>query len=534
MDESKFFFEAITFCIGSALILMYSFDRFNTPPSNRALTTAVRYYTSASAYMLTYLSAYCILLYYPNLMNWLLKMANENIDIPDSLPSAVVGAILLSILIPKLPVLSKIDSKLRKFLQNLAAIPIQALKLSGEMQNAKFVVPEKLVEKIKKYMLEHSFDERDFNFDETDTAEFIWIKNTALILQLATWEKDDRFVAFLSERSGQFKRLEERYKRLRAMALNCFSLSRQIAGDEKEDSLIKALNKVNTNFKDQAEDLFKEICHFLSQGVLKCQLTHGSRCRELKHMGFQNLENVKYSRSLNIHQMVTITGILLVLLLLNFILIAPNTWSGRDKTLLMITMIVSIYSISVYCAIYPKDKYAFFRRNEENSLPVAGYFISGLCAVIIAIPVSVFFKTLIFMKGPTDLYQAMVESWKSFYSSSYPWMIMAFVTAPTTSFLSDYGPGEKIPEIWWRFIQAATQAVITVLAALFVLWWLQGIHPNGMPVPNKTSVVGLSAAVGFSLGFIIPYWYRCARDKECKMEEIDQALQDSDLVQSEI
>ena len=70
------------------------------------------------------------------------------------------------------------------------------------------------------------FDERDFNIEETDTAEFLWVKTTALLLQLETWGKDDRFVVFFKERNGQFKRLEDQYKRLRALALNCFSLSR--------------------------------------------------------------------------------------------------------------------------------------------------------------------------------------------------------------------------------------------------------------------------------------------------------------------
>lgn len=527
--------DPITLLLGMVLILLYSFDRFNTPPSNRALTTAARYYISATAYMLIYLMAYFVLLYYPNLMNWLLKMADQNINLPHSLPTSVVGAILLSIVIPKIPILNKLDSRLIKFLQNLAAIPLQALRLSGSIQEAKFLVPINLVKKIKEYLRDNSFDERDLIFEETDTAEFLWVKNTALILQLETWGKaDSRFVVFFNERSGQFKRLKERYNRLRAMALNCFSLSRQIAGDEREDSLIRAVSKVNTNFTDQAEDLFKEICHFISQGVLKCQLTHGSRCRELRDMGFQESVEDRSDRSLNIDQMVTLYGILIILVLMNFILVSQETGINIEKILLKSTMIVSIFCISVYCAIYPKEKYAFFKRAESDRTRVSGYMLSGLASVMIGIPVCLFFKTLIFLKGSAGLYPAMEEAWKNFSSLSYPWMFMAFVTAPITSVLSDYGPSEKISENWWRFMQAATQAALTLLAAEFVFYWLKSIYPTELGFPyRETRVMVISTAVGFAIGFAVPYWYRRARDTEGKIEEIDQVSQDLDLARSE-
>jgi hypothetical protein len=520
--------EPVTVGLGIALILMYSFDRFNTPPSNRALTTAARYYTSASVYMLIYLLAYSILLYYPDLMNWLLKMASENLTIPDSLPTAVVGAILLSIVIPKLPGFAKIDSRVRKFLQTLAAIPLQAYNLSGDIKKAKYSIPEKWTEKVTKTMREIGFKRRDLVFEDTDTAEFLWTKITALYLQIKAWEEDDRFLAFFKERNDQFKRLEDRYKRLRFMALNCFSLSKQIAGDEREDNMIKSVKQVNSNFRDQADDLLKEICNFISQGTLKCQLTRASRSRELKNMGFI-MPVDSTSSSLIVQNVAIVSIILIVLLLMNFIIIAPDTWPGREQTLLMVTMIVSIYALSVYCAIYAKEKFASFKRKKDGKPLADRYILTGVAAVCLGIIVNLIFKTLIYVRGPADLFSAIGEAWSDFSKYSYPWMLMAFVTASTTSFLADYGSPEKISDRLWRLLQATIQAVLTAMAGFLILWWLRDIYPETRKVPERIAVLSVSLAVGFIIGYIIPHWYRGVHAKESELSEEKFELEDSNL-----
>jgi heme/copper-type cytochrome/quinol oxidase subunit 4 len=524
--------EPFTGLLGTAVIIMYAFDRFNTPPSNRALTTAARYYISASVYILIYLISYSVLLYYPNLLVLLIKIANLNITVPETLPTTIVGAILLAIIIPKIPGFAKLDTKLRKFLQTLAAIPYEAYNLSVEISKAKFSIPTGMIKRIKKDFAERGFEEGDLIYTDTDTSEFLWVKITALFFQIDSWKKDQRFDAFFNERMDQFKRLEDQYKRLRAMALNCFNLLRQTAGDERDDPMIKAVNKLNCNFRDHAENLLKEICNFISQGVLRCQLTHGSRCRELACMGFQKSEKVPQS-SYIIHNVVVLSIILTVLLLIYFIILVPDNWKGREKTLLMVTMIVSIYSLSVYCAVYLKEKYSSFRRNEDNQLPVANYLITGVVAVVLVVPVTLFFKTLIYLKGSSGVYMAMAKAFDSLASTSYPWLFMAFTTALITSFLSDCESPGKISETLWRLIQATVQAFVTACAAGLVIWWLGGIRDSSS-MPEVLTVMSISSAVGFIIGCFIPHWYREERTKNIIKREKEYKEPGERLVSSEL
>lgn len=503
--------QFVTVCLGLGLIAIYALERFNTPPSNRASTTAVRYYSAASAYILLYLLAYIILLNYPTLTNYLIGNAGDAKEQLQNLPTTVVVALLMSILIPKVPLLSKADSKVRRFLQNLAAIPIEALRLSKEIHDVPYIVPPKHQMEVSERMKSGGFKEEDIVFEDGKTAQHLWTKTTAVIYSLEHWERDTRFAAFAHERRGQFERLKERHKRLTAMAINCFTLVGETGGGGPEDTMQEAVSKFCANFMAEADDLFQEICHYISQGVLKCKLTQGARCRELEDMGFLPPKEEPV-RALSINQVLTLTGILLILLLVNFVFVSPETWKGREETLLMITMIVSIYSVAVMCAVYPKDSWALFQKKRKKYFPVIGYLLSGIAAVVLGIPISLIFKTLIYSKGDPNLIAAASIAWDQFVSVSYPWMFMAFATAIITAFIIDFEPPEKLPAKWTRWLEAAMQAAATALASLLVHWWLgEFATKSGAKVPPQFSVLIVSATVGFVLGFIVPTWYRRAQ-----------------------
>ena len=102
---------------------------------------------------------------------------------------------------------------------------------------------------------------------------------------------------------------------------------------DSEDPMNQAVTKFSTNLLDESDNLFEEICNYISQGVLKCKLTHGTRCKEIEDMGFKPPPG-KTIHSLSINHVLILAGILLIFLMLNFIVFFP-VWEGHEKTLLM-------------------------------------------------------------------------------------------------------------------------------------------------------------------------------------------------------
>jgi hypothetical protein len=143
-----------------------------------------------------------------------------------------------------------------------------------------------------------------------------------------------------------------------------------------------------------------------------------------------------------------------VLITVNFIILLPVR-GNLEKTLLMVTLIVSVYLSAAWFAVLLKDKLPDFRRKPGQFPPVGFYIVSGLVSVTAGVPISLFFKTLIFAKGPLNAYQAFTAAWQDFSTGKYPWMFMAFTTAIIISVLSDYPPPEKISTKNWRFIESA-------------------------------------------------------------------------------
>jgi hypothetical protein len=270
----------VAFLLGVLLIIIYALERFNTPPSNRASTTAVRYYSGAVAYVLIYLFAYYVLNKYPYLLQLLLKAAagNSEVALPrfaQDASSTVLIAILLPTLIPKVPLLSKMDKRLRKFLQSLAAIPFEALRLSKEIHDAPFSAPQQLQKNVKDDLVNRGFEEQDVVFENGNLAQHLWTKIAVLKLRLESWEQDTRFSAFTHERRSEYNRLSENYHRLTGMAMNCFKLIRQTPAGRNAEPMQEAVNRFRSNFMDEADNLFKELCDFMSQGILKCKSKRG-------------------------------------------------------------------------------------------------------------------------------------------------------------------------------------------------------------------------------------------------------------------
>ena len=350
-------------------------------------------------------------------------------------------------------------------------------------------------------------------FDSQEPMVHGWVKIVSLIIQLKEWEQKRGISLFAYERSGQLGRIKEHYKRLSSTAHYTFSLSLQA----KDDPDVKALQDAISNFRSslisEEKVLFSEICDFISQGVLKCCITLNARNKALKEIGF-SFKNHTSEAGLSINQVITLFGLLLFLVLTNFILFRPPD-ADVERVILMVTMIVSIYSAAVVCGVYPKQQWTLFQYSETTFYPVVGYVLSGLTAVLFSICLSLFFKTLIFANDPNinGFSETFNSAWNDLTTNSYPWLVMSFATAVTTAFLIDWRKPNWVKYKWQRFVEACLQGVVLVTAAALVHWWLSGLSSNNVftgRVPDLGSVLRIAAIIGVVIGVFVPSWYRSA------------------------
>ena len=522
----------IEILIGAILITIYAHERFNTPPNVRASTTAIRYYVASAIYLMIYLITFYLLTKYPFVLGKLNLMKPE--EVTGATP--IIVAMVLSMLVPKIPLASTLDTKLKLFLHRLAAIPFEAIRLSKELQACDYKVPghfdpeHKHVKKLFDELKEQGYEQPEKLVDAEYTVITNWINITSLMIQVKSWESKSQFSSFVQERAGQLDRIKDHYARLSSLVQNAYLLNQEMAKHKKlKNDLGAAISKVTSKFDEDLQNeqraMYSELCDFISHGLLKTCIMGTSRIRTLNNMGFADM-HVENRVGLSVNSTLALFGILLILTLVNFILFQPKPVEGaetvdRTRIMLMVTMIVAIYSAAVICAVVPKQLSPYFQASEKHSYPGGAYVMSGLLAMCASFIISMAFRTLLYALKPE--YSGFVEpfqkAWEHFSTSSYPWLIMAFVCTLTLAFLIDWQQPKWIKPKYARVTSGVIQASILVSAVSLVHWWLTGLASSDSfhgQLPPLVQLIRVSTIIGFVLGFFVPAWYTNSTRIEAK------------------
>ena len=544
--------------LGAIFVAVYALERFNTPKTNRSSTTAARYYAAASSYLGISLLIYWGLAQSPQLLDDLKQFIDiplpEGADPKNPQEPVVEVAMLLSVLLCKIPILAQFDYKLRAFFQNLAEIPMEAIRFSKLIAKARFNPSAEMRDAIRFQLLENKIAEEDIQFDtinETSlhTAQALWVRITALKQGVDSWATQRGYAGFLQQRNKEYDSLNARYIQLNDLAKNYFSLLKSTNNDNVDNPLNKAVEDFRRNYVEQANTLADDLCQFVASGVLQCQLTHGNRIQAIHEIGFEMPQEVN-NNSLSINRVLTLLSILVMLLLVNFIAFAHH--SDSESLMIKATMIGTIFVISVVCATFPKGRWEFFRRDTDGTRPTAGYLFSGLLAVALAVPINVGFNSLIFLGKASTVVQhsqttadsstitpnatsgetiskddntagkasAIARAWEKFSTYSYPWLFMAFASTVLTAFMVDNRPSRRISARQLRWLEAFGQATGTLLAACLVLWWLADIRPLGT-IWDILVILLRVFMIGGVIGALVPSWYRKAMSVEPAPAKID-------------
>lgn len=505
--------------LGALLIVIYATERFNTPRTNRASTTAGRYYSAAAIYLLIYLLTFYVFSKYPQMLKVLIddSEVQQRLALANGSNTPVLVAMIFSLLVPKIPLVSELDLRLRMFLHRLASIPYEAIRMSKEVQGMHYEIPASLTPELLHEMEERNFPVQADSPESADPIVRNWMNIAALILQLRHWERMHPFAAFMQERSGQLQRIHERYHRLCASATSAYDLCRQARSQPDVPALQEAATRFSRNLRADEKSLYAEICDFISQAILiNCFRLH-SRRNTLHALGFQPLET-ENDEGLSVHQGVILAGMLLMLLLTSFIVFSQSMLD-IEEILLRAAMIVSIYSAAVFFVVYPKEKWQFFQYTGGRFYPVASYLVSGLLAMPACMVINIFFQTLIKVSAPENQGwgHAIEAAFIRYWTFSYPWMTLACVTSIALAFLIDWQLPLRLGQRARNFCKAGLMMVVLMASTWLVHEWLVQLYLTNGKIFHVSlgSLLRNAAIIGFVLGYFVPAWFcrNCEQQK---------------------
>lgn len=504
--------------IGAIFVLISASSRFNTPPTNRSSTTALRYHTASLCYLLLGMALYFGLYCFPPIVEAVstemgfFKAGAKSLE---AISTAPLIALLLTLLVDRIPPLADADNWVREHLQKMAAIPYEARRLAADLRKSRHSISPSLQEAVMRRLVGLGFHADDVLFDDSTSLKHLWTKVSALMIQLEEWEGDRKFGSFLARHEGELGDLKRQWRQLAPKVRLLYG----IAPGDAVASGDRLMLLVQDELTEQSSALLAGIYSLVSRGLLQCGTTNGARALSLASLGF-DIRTVNPKPKLTLDHFMTLSMVILGALLPGITIVYRFTGARIGELLNQSLMVSTIYCAAVICAVYPKDHWKFARRSQHNLRPMSFYLTAGLLATAASLVIRFVFQLMLYHLPKEALLRSQL---------GFPWSVCAFVAAFMVAWMIDDEPTSRMPPARLRWIEALAGGSSLALASPLVVTWLaqvtHHIESAGQmhlpPPPPLPLALVSSFSIGFVIGYLVPTWYRQARHKDVLATEAE-------------
>jgi hypothetical protein len=502
---------------GALFVAFYGFERFRKPPAepgargltyaSRATTTAASYYTAVILYCGIGVLLYGTLLFSPSVLEKIWELVPQlGNEVPDALrhsPSVVV-ALLLTVLLTKVPALAALDDFVRVRLQHMAAIPFEVRRLAVELKRAGFrPASEDEHAEIMPGLLVHGFDEADLRYAAGDTLLGRWLRLATLLRRVEVWEAEGGLREYFVECPGELEALRERGEDVGVKVGRAYGLGRGPEGGSGDARTVATLTAYREDVAAAVEALLRDVHDAISRAVLLCELTEHRRARRLGALGFE-VEVQRVGRiSLNTLMLLFTLGSVVFLFVFS---VMPHRRPGETPVDLVLrsVMIAAIYCVSLWCALAPKSRWLAARRTPGGARPWAAYLLWSVVAAVSGASVSLGVKVIYYAK------LGFGEAWVRF-AEGLPWTVMTFAVAYAVAVMADDEPGDltamRLGHRSLRTVETVGMVALMVPASLLVYRLLLDTQPIDR-IPPLSQVLATVLIVSVAIGALVPSWYR--------------------------
>lgn len=485
--------DAAHFMAG-VLTAFYAGNRFATPRTLRSETTRFQYYSSSVTYVVSCIGLLMFLSWILAHKPALLGILYSPSPIPEelkSLDAPLVAALILTTLLPSVPVLRDFDSAMLRFFHRMGAIPLGAVRWAQRMNMTQLTISEKLVADTKLYIANSTLLpdslaaqlQPDFTLD---SVRFRFTRCLALYVALSNLSGWTGYSADFPEERAAF---EKKMSSFFAQSVAFFTLTTQLVQRQLEP----AADPVD-QFRSYALDAYEDIRLMLARVLLYSCNSDAEVAHQLAKIGFSIQRPSAIRLPLNLLSF-DFAGVVVL-----FVIMAVSLADGDFGRALTIGMLVAInQSIAAVCALAPKQLWNFADYRSARERPTLSYLISGACTLTITLPISFGFY-LLRVHFPLDVHPILP------FAAQAKWLLLPTVLSIALAFACDDAI-EADHELWWlKWVESAGLAALMGLSGFLVMRWLSVNQPTVQHLLLIPSL--LSASIGALFGATIPYWYR--------------------------
>jgi hypothetical protein len=507
--------------ISSLIVIIYALKRFETPSPARGTTTFVRYSLAKCCYVLSMLLLFILLGGGLTDSAPLLALVAKGVAKDASLPGPLYAALLLTALLPNVPILSRVDEWIKQEFQRIGNIPFEVRQLSARLQQTPLELNPNLYPGFHDDLRDAGVDEAWFSLPN-DRLEARWSRIVALRLSPNSWRELRGYSAYLADREEQLKDIDERYKALGASLDETGALKGAAATTSIAATLARQLRR-------QITDLNKSLCDFIAGGVLQCEWSRGDREAKLRAIGFPRIDELR--NPLGVNEVLLVGSIVFVVM--NAIVLAFRSYApdGLAQALYVAAMVAIIYAVAIVIAIYPKTMWRAADIQHTRSRPFGAYVLSGVVAAVVAFFIAVAFK-YVFVTPDKFIAPDHFRTVLTDTAMKWPWTLMTLGATVSITWAADdhaTDPGQEPG--WLRWAEAFALAAIFCALQWYVCELLVG---QGFKEYHDGQLQFLltSTIIGGCIGFLVPHLYRKGNAEARAAQEPKPALQPSEAARA--
>lgn len=303
------------YAFGGSCVALYAFDRFGHPPAWRTTTTAALYWSASLGYVAAAIAAFYLLAKLietnPRTLDaFLLYEASvgDRERLPSGLPAPLISALFLTILLPRIPYLSKLDAFIQRAFREFGAIPRKSRELSAALRRADYETPERIVPQVKRAVEDQGLSFERLSGAAKGALDGRWLKAASLFALIeeaaesgreaaadpdaAAQDKPPARSSFTRHREEQYAEIRDAYARLSEIAPLVLASSRETAGAADPS---QAADGLAHGFERDLRALLRAMSQLIACGVLSSHLGMSGVHRELEGWGFRSVARQKAS-----------------------------------------------------------------------------------------------------------------------------------------------------------------------------------------------------------------------------------------------
>ncbi len=507
--------------IGGLFIGFYAYRRFSTPSTNRSSTTFSRYHFYFAGYLLTLWALYWVVGSMvetsPDLLERLTPLTGVQLDGYSQMTGPIIAALILTTLLPNVPILASFDKNLLQFFWDLGRIPGHILKQRDWFKRAAYHIHPALVNEISHYAHLQGIEEKDLLFEQTQNINYYWTRLCALFQRVDQWQsaENQRYARFYREQKDEFEALKNEFT-IHSAQIASFQKYQPSKDSRPERELY---DQLQLKLEIENNQLLTRLCEFIARGIFYSELTTSGRQQMISKMGFDEYSVV--DENLTPSQVVTLIGSIAVVMIAialgrEFIRFQSLANVPFDRLLFISSIMIFSYGAAAYAAIYPKTAWHCADFQSTPGRPIFGYFLSGLLAVALTVftMICVRYTFASAFCHPGGSYECNTSGYfdkmLSDLSWSYPYVIQSFCIAFITAWVADNYPfqGNKSPYTI-HLKDALHVALVALFASVVTFYVLESTKDPAFRGRNNFYLFVLEGAlVGAVIGYLVPSWYR--------------------------